>query len=295
MLKSLLLQRTPHTCISRALNVKPIEMCPSSRCPVRRPRLCWLSWKLTAVGHYTVELAKKSILWFFSSVKKGNEPQLGSIQDGLAQQTLRCHHWCRPAHARRHLGHLLGTSRVTGTHPSVGRKTASNFHSFSSTPVAERLDQLRNLAERERPLGFSTDHSRPAMSTSAKKWELENARLRLLGSAAHTGLLAYLFADLLRGSKISANRGIDIIREILQRQKHTGDEVRRLAPLEPVQRGGNGEKFMALRGSTQGIISTCWNFEQLSMGSSVVYGPHQTFIPKLSSWQSAITTGMEQK
>ena len=33
-------------------------------------------------------------------------------------------------------------------------------------------------------------------------------------------------------------------------------------------------------GSIQESTSTCWNFEQLSMGSSGVYGPHQTFIPK---------------
>ena len=44
--------------ISRALHVKPVEMCPSSRCPIRRPRLYWLSWKLPAVGHYSVERAK---------------------------------------------------------------------------------------------------------------------------------------------------------------------------------------------------------------------------------------------
>ena len=37
--------------ISRALNVKPFEMCPSSRCPVSESRLYWLSWKLPAVGH----------------------------------------------------------------------------------------------------------------------------------------------------------------------------------------------------------------------------------------------------
>ena len=36
-------------------------------------------------------------------------------------------------------------------------------------------------------LGFRPDHSRPAMSTSAKTWELENARLRLFGTAVHAG------------------------------------------------------------------------------------------------------------
>ena len=45
--------------ISRALTVMPIEMCPSSRCPVSRPRLCWLSWKLTAVAHFSVQRAEK--------------------------------------------------------------------------------------------------------------------------------------------------------------------------------------------------------------------------------------------
>ena len=42
----------------RALNVKSIEVCPSSRCPIRRPRLYWLSWKLPVVDHYSVQRAK---------------------------------------------------------------------------------------------------------------------------------------------------------------------------------------------------------------------------------------------
>ena len=70
--------------ISRALNVKPTEMCPSSRCPVRRPRLYWLSSKLTAVGHFSYCLARKKSRYFgFSAERKGKEPQLGPIPDGL--------------------------------------------------------------------------------------------------------------------------------------------------------------------------------------------------------------------
>ena len=99
----------------------------------------------------------------------------------------------------------------------------------------------------------SAEIIRPAMSTSAKIWELENARLRLLGSAAYTKLLAHVFAVLFRGlqvpaahqpvlelfnlfslkaSKISTKPGIDVIRETIRRQKHAGREVWRLGPLE---------------------------------------------------------------
>ena len=42
------------------------------------------------------------------------------------------------------------------------------------------------------------------MSTSTKMWELENTRLRLLGSAAHTRLLTCLFAVLFRGLQVPA-------------------------------------------------------------------------------------------
>ena len=85
-------------------------------------------------------------------------------------------------------------------------------------------------------------------------WELEKARLRILGTAVHTGvLLAYLFSVFLHrhlvptvhqpvvtlvdrfslgSDEIIANPGADIIREVLRRQKHTGREVRRLGPME---------------------------------------------------------------
>ena len=47
--------------------------------------------------------------------------------------------------------------------------------------------------ERERLLGFRPDHSRPALGTSAKCWELEAARLRPSGTAVHTNVFSYLF------------------------------------------------------------------------------------------------------
>ena len=49
-----------------------------------------------------------------------------------------------------------------------------------------------------------------------------------------------------------------------------------------VLRGGNGERFMDFRGNIKESASTCWNIEQSSMWSSVVYGPQQTFIPRES-------------
>ena len=82
-----------------------------------------------------------------------------------------------------------------------------------------------------------------------------------------------LVNDFLQGpDEIVANLGVDIIREMLRRQSRTGREVR--------PAWWKGEKFMAFRGKIGESTSTCWNFEQSSMGSSGVFGPQHTFIPR---------------
>ena len=54
--------------VSRALNVKLIEVCSSSRCPMGRPRLYWLSWQLTAIDHFSVQCAKRVDVLVFPAV-----------------------------------------------------------------------------------------------------------------------------------------------------------------------------------------------------------------------------------
>ena len=144
---------------------------------------------------------KKSILWFFSRVKKGNEPQLASIQDGLVQQTLRCRHFVPPCPRDAcHVGHTLERWKKDSFKFPLYQYLWENGLTNSETWRCPDAD------ERERLLGFRPDHSRTAMSTSAKNCELENARLRLLGSAAHTGLLAFLFAVFPRHSTFLAGK-----------------------------------------------------------------------------------------
>ena len=118
--------------ISRDLNVKPNELCPASRCPMRRLRLLRLSWKLPAVDHNSVERAKAVDTLISCRVGTDDVPQRGSAQDGLARQTLRCHHLCRDVRARRRHGRLLGTRRVTSKLLRDGRETASNFRRITT-------------------------------------------------------------------------------------------------------------------------------------------------------------------
>ena len=62
--------------ISRALNVKLIEMCPRS-VPSGVPTCAGYHGNSQQSATIMLRAQKKSILWFFSRVKKGNEPQLG--------------------------------------------------------------------------------------------------------------------------------------------------------------------------------------------------------------------------
>ena len=140
--------------------------------------------------------------------------------------------------------------------------------------------------------GLLPDHYRPAMSTSAKTWELENARLRLLHklipqpprtTAAHQPVLTLVKHVLLKAGGTSANPGIDIIKEIFRRQKQTGREVRRLGPLEhpgrgcraarSVHRGGNGEKLWPCMEASRGAhrcvgTSSSYQWGLLAFGSA---------------------------
>ena len=162
-------------------------MCPSSRCPVRRPRLYRLSWKIPAVGHYTVERAKKSRYFGFPAVKKKSAAIYSLDQPGcLAQPTLRCHPPCPREVSPR---------TPTGYEP-CDRRTLERWKKDSFTfPLCQYLWQngLTNSEtwrcpdadERERLLGARPDHSWPAMSTSAKKLgagERSIASIRICGA-----------------------------------------------------------------------------------------------------------------
>ena len=144
-----------------------------------------------------------------------------------------------------------------------------------------------------------------------KKWELENATIASIRICDAQGVarvfvrrfippfnfqrLSNLFLNLslslfslrkqrsAQTKESTSQRNISTTKTCTSRSAVFGSSRahRRVATLPlSVQRGGNVEKFMAPNGSIQGSISTCWNFEQLSMWSSGRYGPHQTFIPK---------------
>ena len=111
---------------------------------------------------------------------------------------------------------------------------------------------------------------------SAKTWELESARLRLLGTTVHTGVLAYVFSvsfhshqvptahqlvvTLVNNFSLGSDEIIANPMEVLRRQNHTGREVWRLDPLahpkgyreaRSVLRGGNGERFVGFCGKSR--------------------------------------------
>ena len=76
----------------------------------------------------------------------------------------------------------------------------------TSTVAKENLKELTKKKKKKKNcicsrLGFRPEHSRPALSTSAKTWELENARLRLSGTAVHTGVFENLFSVLFHTTK----------------------------------------------------------------------------------------------
>ena len=165
---------------------------------------------------------------------------------------------------------------------------------------------------RERLLGFRPDHSRPAMSTSAKTWELEHARLRLFGAAVPTGVLAILFSVLFHNLQVPAahqpvltlcqscftesrwdqgkpgnrhhQRDISTTEAYRSRSAafgSSGAPWRRCRAARSVHRGGNAEKFMALQGKhPRRAYQRVGTSSSYQWGSSGVYGPHQTFIPK---------------
>ena len=170
-------------CISRALNVQPIEMCPSLRCPVRRPRLCWLSWELPAVGHNTAEHAKKSGYFGFPAV------QTRATHHRFDQSRIVSHSKLSPLPPFVPPFPREAPPRTPAGYEPCDWHTLQRWKKDSfKFPLYQYLWQngLTNSEtwwyldadERERLLGFRADHSRPATSTSSKKWELDNARMR---------------------------------------------------------------------------------------------------------------------
>ena len=194
--------------ISRALNVMPIEMCPSSRCPVRRPRLYCLSWKLPVVGHCSIEHAKRVDTSVFQPCKKR------ATSRRLDQPRMVSH-----------------GKRTVATSDTYRRKTASNSRFcrcfWQDGLTNSETWRCPDADERERLLSFRPDHSRPAVSTSAKKMGAGKRSICVCHDLRTRGCSRICSQSCSAAYKFSANPGIDIIREVFRREKHAGREVRR--------------------------------------------------------------------
>ena len=191
--------------ISRALNVKPIEVCPSSRCPTRRFRLYWLSWKLHAIDHYSVERAKWVDVLVFQPCEKGRRATAWISPGWVSHCRLAVATVCAALSARGAATDATGYAPCG--HQALARWEEDSFkcppyHYLWQNGFNAKTWRCPNANERERLLSFRPDHSGPALSTSAEAWEVENARLRLLGTAVHTGVLAYFFSVFFRSHQV---------------------------------------------------------------------------------------------
>ena len=121
--------------ISRALNVKPIEVCSSSRCPIWRLRFRGNSLRSTTT---LFSVPKEWAFWFSIRVKKDDAPQRGSAQDGLVPPTRRCPRKAPPR---------AGTGCASCDQQAVARWERDKFKFPPHHHLwQKRLDQGRDLA-----------------------------------------------------------------------------------------------------------------------------------------------------
>ena len=192
--------------ISHGFAVRPLEVCPSGRAPVSDKRLYWISWKVSAgCGVRAVPMADRDVLEF--------EPP--------------------------------------------------EQHTKDSSWAARRYP---NADGREVLLGFEKGHTKTVMNTAAVKTAptaLEDRRYELLGKSASARVMAFLLGELLYGEGVLGSppgvtildirtpgsdlnieksgtgtdlniekSGIDMVRELIRRQAHTGRDLRRVGPLD---------------------------------------------------------------
>ena len=130
---------------------QPHQSVPSSRCPLRRPRLHRLSWQIPTVDHYSVQCAKRVKIIVFHPCEKGRRDTA----------------WISPRRPwrrarRRHGRPVARWKRDKFKFPP--------YHYLRLNGLTETW-RCTDADEKERLLGFRLDHSRQLQ-----------ARLRKFGS-----------------------------------------------------------------------------------------------------------------
>ena len=153
-------------------------MCPSSRCPIRRPRLYWLSWQLPAVDHYSVQRSRRVDALVFHPCEKRRRATAW-ISPGWSRDADTV---CAALSAQ---GAATGAHWVRAVRPAgcgameESQVQISTLHYLWQNGLTKaKAWRCPGADEKERLLGFRPDLSRPALSTSADAWELESVRHR---------------------------------------------------------------------------------------------------------------------
>ena len=122
-----------------------------------------------------------------------------------------CEKGHRPVRARRRHGRPLGTRRVTSKRNNFN---CPPYHFLCQNGLTnEKTWQSPDADEKERLLGFRPDHSRIALSTSAKTWEVENARLAN-GDLGSFGKMAFRITPRAIGHEVQVAYGRSIFHTI---------------------------------------------------------------------------------
>ena len=153
-------------------------MCPSSRCPIRRPRLYWLSWQLPAVDHYSVQRSRRVDALVFHPCEKRRRATAW-ISPGWSRDADTV---CAALSAQ---GAATGAHWVRAVRPAgcgameESQVQISTLHYLWQNGLTKaKAWRCPGADVKERLLGFRPDLSRPALSTSADAWELESVRHR---------------------------------------------------------------------------------------------------------------------
>ncbi|CAK0801859.1 unnamed protein product [Prorocentrum cordatum] len=246
--------------ISKHFGVRPAEICPSARIPMKRPRLYWISWKIKAADGFSVTPGSTKDILHFHPVK----PRLldkAWMDPGWQRTTASpLPIFVAPV---QHADPPQDPAGLDACDKCARARWADDNYRFPPLQYQWKYGMVRskpgepqwrypNAREREKLLGYPPGYTEPALRTAAGHAEREDARLGLLGNALHTGVAAFLLARLFEASGIPSkdpaanflvigeerphpqvdNPGVEMVRELVRRQAHTGRELRRHGPMD---------------------------------------------------------------
>ena len=243
--------------ISRDFGVRPLEICPAPRVPMRRPRYYWASWQIQLTEGLRLEStarADRVVLpprthpvpeecWADEGWTRASAEPLPTFVQSPPRQEPR----------RDPAGIKHCDSATLERWKADAYRFAPYQYKFQHGLVKGEQWRLANASKREVLMGFARGHTATVMSTAqarGREQELENRRLSLLGNSIKTGVLAWLFGWLLYEHGLLADpptlallelaeesdgegseAGVEFVRALIDRQTLRGREIRRLGPL----------------------------------------------------------------